>query len=117
MTPGEGLLCCFLRGGGDGGVSREGPGGASSEEEAPRWASRWGAIGGDPEGSLPGWRPGDSACMPAPGGLLARLRGARPRRAFPWFPSSGISEEGPWRRAPGWASLVFLRGGASGMTR
>jgi hypothetical protein len=127
-TPGEGLRRCILRGGCGGAAPSEegaavkplgeGPGAASSEEEATRWASRWGARGGKgPEGSLPGWRPGDSACEPARGwspdeapksqaveGLpMASAVGAPPRRGY-----------GGGRR---WASHMFLRGGASGMTR
>jgi hypothetical protein len=92
-------------------------GGASSEEEATRWASLGCQGGGGPEGSLPGWRPGDSACEPARGwspdeapksqaveGLpMASAVGAPPRRGY-----------GGGRR---WASHMFLRGGASGMTR
>jgi hypothetical protein len=75
-------------------------GGASSEEEATRWASLGCQGGGGPEGSLPGWRPGDSAC--ACSGMVSWRGSEEPSRGGP---SHGLrrrdtSEEGLWRRSP-----------------
>lgn len=85
----------------------EGPGGASSEEEASGRASRWGARGGGgPEGSLPGWRPGDSACEPA----LGRSPGEAPRsRAVEGLPVVSVVGAPP-RRGRGGGHRVGLPG-------
>jgi len=45
--------------------------------------------------------PGDSACEPALGGLLARLRGARPWRAYPGHPPWGPLRGGAVAAGPG----------------